>query len=64
MTSAPIAIPAGGGARLNFRLIYNTELNRDGLVLEISIPTVAGGAFQDILTAGGSFVSGGYTGAL
>ncbi len=64
VASAPIAIPAGGGARLNFRLIYNTELNRDGLVLEISIPTVAGGAFQDILTAGGSFVSGGYTGAL
>ncbi len=29
----------------------------DGMVLEISI---AGGAFQDILAAGGSFVSGGY----
>ncbi len=31
------------------------------MVLEISI---AGGAFADIITAGGTFVSGGYTGAI
>jgi hypothetical protein len=30
------------------------------MVLEIAIPGVAGGAFQDIITAGGSFVTGGY----
>src|SRR6185369_1053891 len=33
----------------------------DGGVLEISIN---GGAFTDIVTAGGSFVTGGYTGAI
>jgi hypothetical protein len=47
--------------RLNFRLEHNTELNWDGLVLEIS---VNGGAFQDIEAAGGVFESGGYTGTL
>ncbi|HEY0426444.1 MAG TPA: proprotein convertase P-domain-containing protein [Pyrinomonadaceae bacterium] len=47
-------------ARLTFRHIYQTEagvVGGDGGVLEISI---AGGAFQDILTAGGNFVTGGY----
>ncbi len=51
-------------AQLSFRHSYNLEApNRgstgyDGGVLEISI---GGGAFADILTAGGSFASGGYT---
>ncbi|MEO7924831.1 MAG: HYR domain-containing protein [Chitinophagaceae bacterium] len=44
-------------ARLNFRNNYNLESSFDGMVLEISI---GGGPFTDILTAGGSFVSGGY----
>ena len=51
-------------AKLTFRQNYNlsasttnSSLGYDGGVLEISI---GGGAFQDILTAGGSFVSGGY----
>jgi hypothetical protein len=52
---------SGPGQRLNFRLQYNTELGYDGLVLEIS---VGGAAFQDIEVAGGSFVTGGYTGTL
>lgn len=51
-------------AQLTFRQNYslststtNSTLGYDGGVLEISI---GGGSFQDILTAGGSFVSGGY----
>jgi hypothetical protein len=54
-------------AQLTFKNLYNLEFSGttpstgfDGMVLEIAIPGVAGGAFQDILTAGGSFASGGY----
>ncbi|HEX8368852.1 MAG TPA: proprotein convertase P-domain-containing protein, partial [Pyrinomonadaceae bacterium] len=49
--------------RLAFRHLYNTEadVGFDGGVLEISI---AGGAFQDILAAGGSFLNGGYVQAI
>jgi photosystem II stability/assembly factor-like uncharacterized protein len=67
LTSPAIAIPAppvGGsnpGVRLTFRNSYNTEPDFDGAVLEISIN---GGAFQDILAAGGSFVEGGYNSAI
>ena len=48
---------------MRFRNLYNLETSFDGMtgfdgmVLEISI---TGGAYADILTAGGSFVSGGY----
>jgi Bacterial Ig-like domain len=56
LTSPTIAVPAGA-QQVNFKNNYNTESTFDGMVLEISI---AGGAFQDILGAGGSFVSGGY----
>jgi hypothetical protein len=51
-------------AQLSFRSNYNLEAptsgstGYDGGVLEISI---GGGPFTDILSAGGSFVSGGYT---
>jgi len=64
LTSPAIAIPAatpGFTNQLVFRNFFNLENGFDGGVLEISIN---GGAFQDILTAGGSFVSGGYTGTL
>lgn len=63
VTSAPIAIPAGG-AQISFRNLFNTEPGYDGVVLEISIPSVLGGAFQDILDAGGAFFSGGYNSTL
>lgn len=63
VTSAPILI-SSGGTKLSFRNEFNTESTYDGLVLEISIPSVNGGAFQDILAAGGSFVSGGYNSTL
>jgi hypothetical protein len=52
-----------GNAQLTFRNLFNLQASAasafDGMVLEISIPSVAGGAFQDILAAGGSFPSGG-----
>jgi hypothetical protein len=54
------------GAQLRFMHVYtfrfspegDTDLYLDGGVLEIS---VAGGPFQDIVDAGGGFVSGGYS---
>ena len=54
--SPAYAISAGGGS-FSFRNNYNTESTFDGMVLEISID---GGAYADILAAGGSFVTGGY----
>ncbi|MFN0277398.1 MAG: choice-of-anchor J domain-containing protein [Pyrinomonadaceae bacterium] len=56
LVSRPFSIPASGGS-FSFKNNYITEPTYDGMVLEISI---AGGAFQDILTSGGSFISGGY----
>jgi hypothetical protein len=60
LLSPSIAMPAGA-ATLTFRHWYEMEPGWDGGVLEIAIPGVAGGAFQDIVAAGGSFVSGAYT---
>jgi extracellular elastinolytic metalloproteinase len=54
--SIPITTPT---ARVFFRNFFNLETTFDGGVLEIAVD---GGAFQDILAAGGSFVTGGYTG--
>ena len=54
----PITAPA---AQVSFRNKYDTEDGWDGGVLEISI---AGGAFQDILAAGGVFIQNGYNNAL
>ncbi len=44
-------------AQLSFKTFYNTESTWDGMVLEVQTPT---GGFQDIIAAGGNFVSGGY----
>ncbi len=60
LTSPPIAITAAA-ATVTFRNNYNTESGWDGGALEISI---AGGAFQDIVAAGGAFVQNGYNGTL
>jgi len=63
LTSPPIPI-GSATAQLAFKNSFNTETDPaantayDGGVLEISIN---GGAFADILAAGGSFASGGYT---
>ncbi len=57
-TSANIT---SASAQLSFSNRFNTEDGYDGTVLEVK---VGSGAYQDILAAGGSFVSGGYTKAL
>ena len=62
LDSPLLALPAGS-AQLSFRQSYNLESGAgtdgfDGGVLEIRIGT---NAYADILAAGGSFVSGGYT---
>ena len=61
LVTPAFVLPAGGGV-LSFQNLFNMEANAttgfDGMVLEIKIN---GGAFADILTAGGSFVTGGYT---
>ena len=64
LVTANIALPPGPAATLSFRNNYNLEARTfdqttayDGGVLEIKI---GAGSFTDILTAGGSFLSGGY----
>ncbi len=55
-------------AQLRFRNSFDTEFSNgtywDGGVLEVSSPNINGGAFTDILGAGGNFVAGGYTGVI
>jgi hypothetical protein len=59
--TSPVIHINGAPAQVSFRNAFNMESTFDGGVLEISIN---GGAYQDILAAGGSFVSGGYNGTL
>lgn len=60
LTSSVIAVTSAN-SRFKFRNNYNVENGFDGAVLEISIN---GGSFTDIVTAGGSFVTGGYNGSI
>ena len=60
LVSAVVALPAGA-TQLTFKHRYELESGFDGGVLEIKI---GAGAFADIVTAGGSFVSGGYNATL
>ena len=65
LVSPQIVLPSGA-SQLSFRNNYNLEpgvglSGYDGGVLEIKI---GNGAFTDIITAGGSFVAGGYTGSM
>ncbi|MET0229726.1 MAG: hypothetical protein ABW186_02200, partial [Rhodanobacteraceae bacterium] len=60
LTSAAVAVPTSGG-ELHFRHRFSTEAAHDGGVLELSID---GGAFADLLVAGGQFAVGGYTDTL
>lgn len=55
---APSIPIASTFAQVTFRQNRNLETGFDGGVLEISLN---GGAFQDIIAAGGTFVTGGYT---
>lgn len=60
LTSPSVAIGSPAAA-VTFRNRWSTEAGWDGGVLEISI---AEGAFQDIIAAGGIWESNGYTGVL
>jgi hypothetical protein len=57
----PATVISSSAAQLSFRNYFDMELTYDGGVLEVS---VNGGPYQDILVAGGTFVSGGYTGTI
>jgi hypothetical protein len=59
--TSPVIPITSAGATVSFRNRYDTEPGWDGGVLEISI---AGGGYQDIIAAGGSFLQNGYTGVL
>jgi hypothetical protein len=56
LTSPPIPINTALG-QLSFRNLYNLENGFDSMSLQIKI---GNGSFQDIIAAGGSFVSAGY----
>jgi len=60
LTSPAVAV-ANAAATISFRNRYDTEPGWDGGALEISI---AGGAFQDIIAAGGAALANGYNGSL
>src|SRR5205814_5412184 len=60
LVTPTIAVPMGVH-QLRFKNLYNMENGFDGMVLEISIN---GGAFSDIIAAGGTFVVGGYNAAI
>ncbi len=61
LTSPTVAI-AGTDAQLSFKNKYNTESTFDGMVLEFS--TNNGTTWTDVVTGGGTFVSGGYNATL
>ena len=65
LVTPPISIPTSTNFQLTFRHRYLFEsgstIGFDGGVLEIKIGS---GGFQDIIAAGGSFVTGGYVRAL
>jgi hypothetical protein len=58
---SPVYALFPGPTQLSFRHRYSFETSYDGGVLEIKI---GAGAFMDLITAGGSFSSGGYNGAV
>ncbi len=62
LDSPALTIPVAASApELRFQHRWNTENTYDGGVLEISVD---GGDYADVLSSGGSFLSGAYTGAL
>ncbi|HRT58357.1 MAG TPA: hypothetical protein P5038_17160, partial [Candidatus Paceibacterota bacterium] len=60
LVSAPITL-AAGQAQLTFLHYHELEASYDGGVLELKLGT---NEFADILTLGGTFVTGGYNGVL
>jgi hypothetical protein len=65
LTSPTINIPSAG-TQLRFRQIYSLEGTFDGGVLEIAIGNnaILTETYADIVTAGGTFESGGYSGTV
>ena len=61
LLDSPLLTISGQPATLSFQRVHNLEVGFDGMVLEISIN---GGAFNDAVSAGGSFSVGGYTQAI
>jgi autotransporter-associated beta strand protein len=62
LESPAFTVPATAvNPELRFQHRWNTEASYDGGVLEISVDN---GTFQDVLTAGGAFLAGGYSGTL
>ncbi len=63
---SPTIALSSGTNQLSFQNEFNLEYEYDGGVLEIAIgnAAIANSAFTDILSAGGSFVSGGYNDTL
>jgi hypothetical protein len=58
---SPVIPITSSSLQLSFSHRYSLESGYDGGVLELSVD---GGAFTDILTAGGTFVQGGYSGSV
>jgi hypothetical protein len=58
LVSPPVMITTTG-AQLGFKNSFNTEDTFDGMVLEFT--TNGGATWTDVITGGGTFVSGGYT---
>jgi hypothetical protein len=61
MLISPSVAITSSNAQITFRHYYDTESTFDGGVLELAVD---GGAFTDIVTAGGMFVSGAYNGTI
>jgi Metallo-peptidase family M12B Reprolysin-like/Dockerin type I domain len=59
--TTPVIAVTQANNQFKFRNNYNVEDSFDGGVIEISID---GGAFSDLLAAGGSFQAGGYNGTI
>src|SRR5207244_6353629 len=59
--TSPVIAATQANLQLKFRNNYDSEPTYDGGVLEISID---GGPFSDIVSAGGGFKAGGYTGPI
>jgi hypothetical protein len=59
--TSPVFAISGQGSQLGFRQFYDLEPGYDGGVLEISIN---GGGFTDIISAGGTFITGDYSGSI
>lgn len=63
LRSPTITVPAGGEAILSFAQFHQMQNRYDGAVLEVAIgqTAITNNTFQDIVTAGGQFLAGGYS---